>query len=302
MFRQAEFYDDGLDELGFEYDTTDFMSPIHDTASSCAIFPDEQAMECDVAPVRGDVFKSLTEWAEEKAPTVAVENVAQQKPYKFIYEYVGDTAKFASQASDDKQYSDAAPYSYQRARVVVNGKLITMDALRKRNYVFVDDGKEVPKADKNRITVLNNKAYLDGRELHWNSSIGQNLNPSKLKIDGCEITKSAFYKRKYFFKDTKELVTNREKNKADITPDKIYVDGREIVYQPGVLKRKRDQLGGTKTKKASSDEAKSRESVPVYTAGAVGTLLFFTKEKVTTSTSLDENKWAKDRAKRQRRD
>jgi len=85
---------------------------------------------------------------------------------------------FNNASPDGKLYLDGKEIVWLTKRNnypthMIEGKKITLDALLKRNYIFVDDGTSLTRAEKKRCDFSNEgvhgELYVDGREIIWQS-------------------------------------------------------------------------------------------------------------------------------------
>jgi len=133
------------------------------------------------------------------------------------------------------------PTTKWKQRCRIRGKDVTLDALYKRNYVYVDTQQALTMAEKKRCNFgsigingkihVDSKLYVKGREIVW---LPKQDSSTNYEVGGSKITLSGFYKRKYVYVDTQEPLTLAEMKRCDIskvgTNGELYVDGREIIW------------------------------------------------------------------------
>ena len=144
-------------------------------------------------------------------------------------------------------------------KVFFEGKYVTFGALIKRDFRYIDTNEKVSSAEKNKMNIVDGKAYFGDRQLIWNTKYRTDpLHPlftRRLMLDGKEITKDAFFKRNYIFEGSGVKVTHTELIMCEFLSDGLYVKGKKIVWAPGQLKRKREAISDS-----SSDERQAKKS------------------------------------------
>ncbi|WP_156812610.1 hypothetical protein [Legionella tunisiensis] len=122
--------------------------------------------------------------------------------------------------------------SYQK--ITIAGRIITVDAFLKRNYVFQDTQEKVSRrALYHAVLFENGTVTVNGRLIKWNTRIKSADISQLIKIGkGTPITRDAFLKRTYVFKDTGEVVSKKAQRAADIHEDgTATVNGKLIEWK-----------------------------------------------------------------------
>jgi hypothetical protein len=156
---------------------------------------------------------------------------------------------------------------------------VTWSAFLKRNYVYVNTKQPLEREEKKRILICNNdkKLYFNDQEVAWMSP---NKKRKLMSPEGRVITKDAFIKRNYLYKDTQEPTTTWEKGQANIHDDgKVFVQDREIVWcHKGTKRKRRDSTSMKETQPWSNDHLPVRPLVidpqQIYKTGYPGMTVF----------------------------
>lgn len=136
-----------------------------------------------------------------------------------------------SKNTDNRGQSIKNMYPYQR--ITVAERTITVDAFLKRNYIFQDTKEKVSRrALSHAVLFEDGTITVNGRLIKWNTRI-KSADISQLIKVGVEnpITRGAFLKRTYVFKDPGEVVSKKVQQAAKIHEDgTVTVNGKLIEW------------------------------------------------------------------------